>query len=149
MILTSTLLFLLLAGPIIFLLFVRFCKRPMAALHRAFTNRITSRFAARLPGFAIVVNVGRQSGRIYRTPVNVFWRGDRVLIALTYGRESGWVSNVVAAGHCELEARSGLYQLFSPVIVHDPSRRQFPLLVRTILRFINANDHLQLTLRAE
>jgi deazaflavin-dependent oxidoreductase (nitroreductase family) len=143
--LTAALLSLFVIGPIIFLVLVRFCKRPMAAAHRALTNRMMSRFAARLPGFAIVVNVGRQSGKIYRTPVNVFWRGDRVLIALTYGRESGWVSNVLAAGRCELEACGVSYQLFSPVIVHDPSRRQFPFLVRAILRFINANDYLQLT----
>jgi hypothetical protein len=83
--LTSALLALLVAGPIVFLLLVRFCKRPMAALHRTFTNRVTFRFAARLPGFAIVVNMGRQSGRIYRTPVNVSWRGDRVLIASPMG----------------------------------------------------------------
>lgn len=117
----------------------------MAAFHRAFTNRVTSRFASRLPGFAVVVNVGRQSGRRYRTPVNVFWRGNQVLIALTYGRESGWVSNVLAAGGCKLEAGGVSYQLFSPVLVHDPSRRQFPFLVRAVLRFINATDYLQLT----
>jgi len=147
--LTTALLFLFLATAMVFLLLVRFCKRPMAAFHRAFTNRITSTFADRLPGFAIIVNVGRQSGRIYRTPVNVFWRADRVLIALTYGRESGWVSNVLAAGRCELEARGTSYQLFSPVVVHDPSRRQFPPLVRAILRFIKANDYLQLTSSAK
>lgn len=143
--LTAALLCLFVIGPIIFLVLVRLCKRPMAAFHRAVTNQITSRFAARLPGFAIVVNVGRHSGKIYRIPVNVFWRGDRVLIALTYGRESEWVSNVLAAGRCDLEARGVSHQLFSPVIVHDPSGRQFPFLVRTILRFINANDYLQLT----
>ena len=117
----------------------------MATFHRGFTNRVTSRFACRLPGFAIVVNMGRQSGKTYRTPVNVLWRGDRVLIALNYGRESGWVSNVLAAGGCKLEARGVSHQLFSPVLVYDPSRRQFPFLLRAILRFIKAPDYLQLT----
>jgi hypothetical protein len=37
------------------------------------------------------------------------------------------------------------YQLFSPVIVHDPTRRRFPLLVRTVLGLIDANDFLQLS----
>src|SRR5258708_9874623 len=40
------------------------------------------RFAARLPGFGIVTHVGRKSGRIYRTPVNVFREPDGFLIAL-------------------------------------------------------------------
>jgi len=31
-------------------------------------------------------------------------------------------------------------------IVHDPSRRRFPLIVRTILGLIDANDFLELTI---
>ena len=115
------------------------------AFHRAFTNRIASRFADRLPGFAIVSNVGRKSGTLYRTPVNVFRKPDGFLIALTYGRDSGWVKNVLAAGGCHLETRRVPYQLSTPIIVHDPSRRRFPLLVRVILGLIGANDFLQLS----
>jgi hypothetical protein len=36
------------------------------------------------------------------------------------------------------------YQLFRPVIVHDPTRRRFPLLVRAVLGLIDANDFLAL-----
>jgi deazaflavin-dependent oxidoreductase (nitroreductase family) len=126
---------------------VRFCKRKMAAFHRAVTNRITSRFAGLLPGFAIVTSVGRTTGRLYRTPVNVFRRPDGLLIALTYGRDSGWVKNVLAAGGCQLETHGRLYHLFAPVVVHDPSRQRFPLVVRLVLRLINANDFLELSIR--
>jgi deazaflavin-dependent oxidoreductase (nitroreductase family) len=98
-----------------------------------------------MPGFGLVTNVGRKSGRIYRTPVNVFRERDGFLIALTYGRDSGWVRNVVAAGRCQLETRRVSYQLSAPVIVHDPSRRRFPPLVRIILSLIDANDFLQLS----
>ena len=87
------------------ILLVRFCKRPLAAFHRAVTNRIARRFANRLPGFGVVTNVGRKSGRLYETPVNVFREPDGFLIALTYGRDSGWVKNVLAAGGCQLETR--------------------------------------------
>lgn len=132
----------ILLGP---LLLVRFHKRQVAAFHRAITNRIASRFAARLPGFAIVTNVGRKSGRFYRTPVNVFREPDGFMIALTYGRDSGWVRNVLAAGGCQLETRRVQYELSAPVIVHDPSRRRFPLLVRIILGVIDANDFLRLS----
>jgi deazaflavin-dependent oxidoreductase (nitroreductase family) len=91
----------------------------------AVTNRITSRFAARLPGFGILAHVGRKSGRVYRTPVNVFRVPEGFLIALTYGRESEWVKNVLEAGGCELETRGVRYQLVAPTIVHDPTRRRF------------------------
>jgi len=128
------------------ILLVRFCKRQVAVSHRAITNRVAIRFAARLPGFAIVTNVGRKSGRLYRTPVNVFREPDGFLIALTYGRDSGWVRNVLAAGGCQLETRCVLYQLSTPVVVHDPKRRRFSLPVRIILGLIKANDFLQLSI---
>jgi deazaflavin-dependent oxidoreductase (nitroreductase family) len=127
------------------ILLVRFRKRSVAAFHRAITNRVASRFAAQLPGFAILTNVGRKSGRLYRTPVNIFREPDGFLIALTYGRDSGWVKNVLAAGDCQIETRGVLYQLSAPIIVHDPTRRRFPLIVRIVLGFIDANDFLRLS----
>jgi deazaflavin-dependent oxidoreductase (nitroreductase family) len=128
------------------ILLVRFCKKGVAGFHRSITNRVTVRFAARLPGFAVVTNVGRKSGKLYRTPVNVFREPSGFLIAITYGRDSGWIRNVVAARGCELETRLVKYQLCMPVIVNDPTRQRFPLIVRSVLGLINANDFLQLSI---
>jgi hypothetical protein len=83
--------------------------------------------------------------RHYRTPVNVFREPNGFLIALTYGRDSGWVTNVLIAGGCQLETRRAKYQLSEPVIVHDPSRGRFPPIVRLVLGLIDANDFLQLS----
>jgi deazaflavin-dependent oxidoreductase (nitroreductase family) len=126
-------------------LLIRFRKRWVAAFNLAVTNRITSRFAARLPGFGILTHVGRKSGKVYRTPVNVFRAPGGFLIALTYGRESEWVKNVVDAGACQLETRRAVYQLSAPTIVHDHTRRRFPLVVRTVLGIIGANDFMELS----
>jgi deazaflavin-dependent oxidoreductase (nitroreductase family) len=144
MLITTGIIFLLaiLLAPV---LLIRFRKRWVAAFNLAVTNRISSRFAARLPGFGILTHVGRRSGRVYRTPVNVFREPDGFLIALTYGKESEWVKNVLAAGGCQLETRRVRYQLSVPTIVHDPSRRKFPLFVRMILGIIAANDFMQLS----
>ena len=122
MVITASVILLLaiLLAPI---LLIRFRKRWVAAFNLAVTNQITSRFAARLPGFGILTHVGRKSGRVYRTPVNVFRAPEEFLIALTYGRESEWVRNVVSAGGCQLETRRVLYQLSAPSVVHDPTRR--------------------------
>jgi deazaflavin-dependent oxidoreductase (nitroreductase family) len=127
------------------ILLIRFRKRWVAAFNLAVTNRITSRFAHRLPGFGILTHVGRKSGRLYRTPVNVFRAPDGFLIALTYGRESEWVRNVLAAGGCELETRGVRYLLSAPTILHDPTRRRFPPFVRMMLGIIGANDFIQLS----
>ena len=137
-----TLLLAILLAPI---LLIHFRKRWVAAFNLAVTNRITSRFAARLPGFGILTHVGRKSGRVYRTPVNVFRAPEGFLIALTYGQDSEWVRNVEAAGGCELETRGVRYLLSAPTIVHDPSRRRFPFPVHMILGLIGANDFMQLT----
>jgi deazaflavin-dependent oxidoreductase (nitroreductase family) len=130
------------------ILLVRFRRRSVAAFHRAITNRIAIQFADRLPGFGILTSVGRKSGRLYRTPVNVFREPKGFVIALTYGRESGWVKNVLAAGGCQLETRGVPYQLCSPIIVHDPTRRCFPLVVRMVLGLIDANEFLRLSTSA-
>jgi deazaflavin-dependent oxidoreductase (nitroreductase family) len=132
----------LLLAPIVL---IRFRKRWVAAFNLAVTNRVTSRFAARLPGFGIVTHIGRKSRKLYRTPVNVFRAPDGFLIALTYGRDSEWVQNVLAAGGCELETRGLRYLLSAPTIVHDPTRGRFPLFVRLVLGIIGANDFLQLS----
>jgi|SRR5579864_7894597 len=123
---------------------IRFRKRSVAAFNLVVTNRITSRFAGRLPGFGILTHVGRKSGRVYRTPVNVFRAPEGFIIALTYGRDSEWVRNVVSAGACQLETRGVQYQLSSPTIVHDPTRRRFPIPVRIVLRLIGTDDFMQL-----
>lgn len=132
----------LLLAPV---LLIRFRKRWVAVFNLVVTNRVTSLFAARFPGFGILTHVGRKSGKIYRTPVNVFRAPEGFLIALTYGRESEWVKNVVAAGGCQLETRGVQYQLSAPKIVHDPTRRRFPPLVRIVLRLIGASDFMQLS----
>jgi deazaflavin-dependent oxidoreductase (nitroreductase family) len=132
-----------LSAPI---LLVRLYKRPLASFHRVFTNRIAVRFVTRLPGFGIVGNVGRRSGKLYRTPVNVFRVPGGFLIALTYGRESGWVENVLAAGKCEVETRFGTFQVYNPIVVRDASHQRFPTVVRMVLSLVNANDYLEVSL---
>jgi deazaflavin-dependent oxidoreductase (nitroreductase family) len=136
---------LLLVLALVPILLIRYCKRWVAAFNLAVTNRITSRFAARLPGFGILTHVGRKSGTVYRTPVNVFRAPDGFLIALTYGRESEWVRNVIAAGGCKFETRGKNHKLSSPTVVHDPTRQRFPIPVRIVLRLIGADDFMQLS----
>jgi deazaflavin-dependent oxidoreductase (nitroreductase family) len=93
---------------------IRFRKRWVAAFNWAVTNRITSRFAARLPGVGILTHLDRKSGRVYRTPVNIFRVPEGFLIALTYARESEWARNVVTAGACRLETCGVQYRPSAP-----------------------------------
>lgn len=125
-------------------LMMRFRKRWLAKINIVFTNRITSLFAGWLPGFGILTHVGRKSGKLYRTPVNVFRAPDGFIIALTYSSESEWVKNVLAAGGCEVKTRGRRYQLSAPRVVHDPSRRRFPVPVR-IVPIVGADEYMALS----
>ncbi|WP_222869956.1 nitroreductase family deazaflavin-dependent oxidoreductase [Actinomadura decatromicini] len=106
---------------------------------------MTKPFAARLPGFGIVLHKGRRTGRVYRTPINVFRVPGGYVAALTYGPESDWVRNVVAAGGCDLVTRGERIHLTDPRIVHDETRRAAPAAVRPILGAIGVNDFLRLS----
>jgi deazaflavin-dependent oxidoreductase (nitroreductase family) len=139
-------LIILVAIPLSGMLMMRFRKKTLARFNLAVTNRITGQFAGWLPLFGIIAHVGRKSGKVYRTPVNVFRAPNGFEVALTYCRESEWVKNVLAAGGCELQTGARRYHLSDPTIVHDPTRRQFPPPVRVILGIVGANDFMQLSI---
>ncbi len=120
--------------------------RTLARFNWRFTNRLFLRVAGYLPGFAIVSHVGRKSGRAYRTPVNVFRTDDGYIIALTYGSESDWVKNVLAAGSCELQTRGRRVRLSNPRIYTDQSKSWAPLPVKLILDLIDAPECMRLSL---
>lgn len=124
---------------------MRFRKRWLATINIAFTNRITSLFAGWLPGFGILTHVGRKSGKVYRTPVNVFRAPTAFIIALTYSSQSEWVKNVLAAGGCELNTRGKKYRLSAPKVVRDTTRRRFPIPVRLVLRLVGADEYMELS----
>ena len=118
--------------------------KGLARFNRVVTNRVLGPFAARLPGFAIVTHVGRRSGREYSNPVNLFRTGDRYVIALTYGADSQWVRNVLAAGEADVLTRGKTMHLVEPEVVHDPSRSHVPAPVRPMLRATNVTDFMLL-----
>ena len=122
--------------------------RTIARFNKRVTNRITGPLAPHLPGFGVVRAHGRTSGKRYETPVNVFTRADGFVIALTYGTQSDWVQNVLAAGGCELVTRgTALPARVDPEITHDESRAAASWFARPILRLIGAADFMRLRLR--
>jgi deazaflavin-dependent oxidoreductase (nitroreductase family) len=100
-------------------------------------NPVTRLFAGWLPGFAILTHVGRTSGRTYRTPINVFRRGDRYLFALTYGSNVDWVKNVLAAGGCQMRTRGRDIRLVEPELIVDRELRQMPWPLGPLLGRLN------------
>ncbi|MCX4092783.1 nitroreductase family deazaflavin-dependent oxidoreductase [Nocardia sp. alder85J] len=115
----------------------------LAKFNRRVTNQIAGRVAGRLPGFGIVVHTGRKSGRVYRTPVNVFEHDGTYRIALTYGPGSDWVRNVLSAGRFELETAGHTVTLTDPSVEHDAAASWAPIGVRQVLGVVSAPDYLE------
>jgi deazaflavin-dependent oxidoreductase (nitroreductase family) len=122
--------------------------RWLARFNRHVTNRILGPLATRLPGFSIVVHRGRKSGRIYRTPVNVFRTPGGYVMALTYGPDTEWVRNVLANGGCTIETFGRSMRLTRPRLVHDNRRRLVPPPVRVALALLRVSDFLELDVTA-
>jgi len=117
----------------------------MRKANKVALNKVTRRLAPWLPGLGVVVHRGRTTGKQFRTPVNVFPRpGDRYVLALTYGSDTDWVKNVVAAGGCELLTRGTHIELTAPRLFHDETRREIRVVERSILGLLHMYDFLEL-----
>ena len=121
----------------------------MAAFNRRVTNRVLGRLATRLPGLGVVLHVGRRTGRLHRTPVNVFRTPGGYVLALTYGSGAEWVKNVVAAGGCELVTRGRTVRLDHPSVFRDERRAKMPPHVRAALRLARVDEFLELVTPAD
>ena len=119
--------------------------RNVARFNRRYWNPLFLRVAGHLPWFAILSHEGRKSGRVYRTPVNAFGTDGGYIIALTYGQESDWVKNVLAAGGCELLTRGRRVRLRNPHIETDPSSKWAPRPVRLALSLFRAPQYMRLS----
>jgi deazaflavin-dependent oxidoreductase (nitroreductase family) len=119
--------------------------RKVAELNKVGLNRVTRPLAGQLPGFGLVTHRGRRSGKEYRTPVNVFRVEGGFTIALTYGTDSDWVKNVLAAGECRIHTRGRTHHCTAPRLFHDESRTGMPSVVRQILALTDVSDFMSLT----
>jgi deazaflavin-dependent oxidoreductase (nitroreductase family) len=121
--------------------------KRLARFNRVVTNRVTYPLARTVPGFGVVLHTGRKSGRPYRTPVNAFRTPTGYVIALTYGADSDWLKNVVAAGGCELLTRGSSVPLTDPRLLHAERDAPVPPPVRVALRLLHVEDFLELARR--
>jgi deazaflavin-dependent oxidoreductase (nitroreductase family) len=119
--------------------------RTIAKLNRASLNRISRRFAGRIPPFVLVSHTGRSSGKYYTVPLMAFRPAgnadDQFVIALTYGETTDWQKNIQAGGPASITSRD---QTFAIETLRTTDRQEFratmPWIVHCILDLIGA-DH--------
>ena len=66
------------------------------------------------------------------------------MIALTYGADSEWVRNVLAAGGADIETRGRRLHVVDSEVVRDPARSLVPKPVRVPLRLANVDEFMLL-----
>jgi deazaflavin-dependent oxidoreductase (nitroreductase family) len=117
----------------------------LTRVNLAVTNRLTMPIAGWAPWFGVLEHVGRRSGRVRRTPLNVFRTGsDRWVIALTYGPGVQWLRNIEAAGECRILTRRRWLRLVEPRRFRDPTRTAMPLPVRWVLALLRVDAFVEL-----
>jgi deazaflavin-dependent oxidoreductase (nitroreductase family) len=129
--------------------FVKIVIGPMTKV----LNPLTVRLAGR-PHFhmaAQLTHAGRRSGRTYVTPVGARRAGGVVLIPLTFGNQSDWSRNVLAAGRCSLRLAGVDYQASAPVLVSPEEagpyvRAAFGRLERASMRMLGIRQFLRLSI---
>lgn len=99
-------------------------------------NQVTRLIAPWAPTFALVEHRGRKSGRTYRSPVMAFRHGDKLVFALTYGPDTDWIRNVLAAGGGEVTTHGHRYRMSEPHIYTDEKASDMPPPIKFALRRI-------------
>jgi deazaflavin-dependent oxidoreductase (nitroreductase family) len=122
--------------------------RAAARFNRVVTNRVFGPLGGHVPPWALVEHVGRRSGRTYRTVIWAFPRRGDLAMALTYGPQSDWVRNVLAAGTCRVQFL-GRWETYAPELLHGQAGlRLLPPILRTVLDIAGVHDvlHMRRTL---
>ena len=104
----------------------------LPAFNKRVTNRIQGVYAPYVPPLAVIVHVGRTSGRVYTTPVLAQLFAGRLAIPLPYSVNAQWVRNLQAAGGGELIRRGRRIRFGAPRVVLDPATETLPPLIARI-----------------
>jgi deazaflavin-dependent oxidoreductase (nitroreductase family) len=119
--------------------------RALARFNKRVTNRVQLHWAHLLPGYGVLEHVGRKSGAVYRTPLNLFAAPGGFVVPLAYGPDTDWLRNVRAAGRGRLVNRRRHYVVGEPRVLSDGSGYALlPAPVRVLARLAHL-DVLRLT----
>jgi deazaflavin-dependent oxidoreductase (nitroreductase family) len=112
--------------------------------NKAIFNRLILTFAGR-HRYAVVYHVGRRSGHAYTTPVVAVPIADGFIIPLTFGADTDWCRNVLAAGQCMLQWHGLAVTVIRPEVVGVATVRSLiPRWGRPLVRVLRVSHFLKL-----
>jgi deazaflavin-dependent oxidoreductase (nitroreductase family) len=90
---------------------------------------------------AIIENLGRKSGRQYKTPILAFPTMSGYVFALTYGRNVDWAKNLQAATHGVLHYNGNSIRVHDfRYTSYEETKKIFPDIVKLFLELLHVND---------
>jgi len=111
--------------------------------NKAILNRLILRFAGRHV-LAVLHHVGRRSGYAYSTPVRAVPIADGFIRPLTFGTDTDWCRNVLAAGQCTLQWHGLTYTVSRPEVVEVATVRSLvPSWERPLVRVLRVSQFLK------
>jgi deazaflavin-dependent oxidoreductase (nitroreductase family) len=128
-------------------LFVRIVFGPMTRVLNPVIVKLAGRRHVRFA--AQIRHTGRRSGRQYVTPASARLAGDTFIIPLTFGNQSDWSRNVLAAGGCSIRLNGADYRAVRPRLADRQEARQvagsaFSAMERTMFRMLGIRQFLLL-----
>jgi deazaflavin-dependent oxidoreductase (nitroreductase family) len=117
--------------------------RPLTRLLNPLILRIAGGWW--FPMFSLLRHRGYRSGRPYSTPVTAMPSGGWFWLGLTFGRDSGWAKNVLAAGECTIRYRGTEYHLVEPAVLDGAgARSELPPVMRFAVSLIGMSEVLRM-----
>ena len=110
-----------------------------------YLNPPVRRLAPYLPSFAVIEHRGRKSGKVYQTPVNVFYLDGKLGIVLGHGI-TDWVRNVLAAGEADVRHGRAALRIINPLIGDSTVGLKLPLVPRVEIALARATTGRRLQL---
>jgi deazaflavin-dependent oxidoreductase (nitroreductase family) len=98
-----------------------------------------------MPILGVLHHRGRQSGRMYATPLGMRPLGSTFVIPRTFGENAAWYLNVSAAGWAVATYKGRDYSLIDPEVVdYVTAAPAFPRYELLQLRLVGINEYLRL-----
>lgn len=117
---------------------------PMPLWWGQINKRIFNKMALKQGNWPVLTHVGRSSGKVYRTPLEVHPIDDGYMFILIYGSKSDWVQNILAAESASLEIDGKQIELIKPRLVpEDVAWQRLPTDTKPPPKMLNVREFLQ------
>jgi hypothetical protein len=121
--------------------------RPISKILNPLVNKVAGR--RHMSMAAAVFHTGRRTGRTYTTSTGARLAGNVFVIPLTFGTQSDWCRNLIAAGGGQIRLQARTYEVRSPLLFAwkaDPAlvKAAFPGAMRTMLKVLGIKAFIRL-----